>query len=208
MSVQIERRYLQELRAAESESMTLTGYAAKFNSPSSIAGKFRETIAPGAFTRALAAKQDVRFLFNHDVNRVLGRTASGTLTLSEDSNGLLFRCQLDANNSDHTNIYSSVKRGDISECSFAFLPNGEKGEEWRQEPQGLLRTLKDVNLFDVSCVTRPAYNGTSVQARSEEALRALQFEHKLFSARAVRAEEPDEKTTENLRRLLAASRIF
>jgi Escherichia/Staphylococcus phage prohead protease len=199
----IERRYIQELRAGDGDGMTLAGYAAKFNTPTVIANKFREIIAPGAFTRALAAKQDVRALFNHDVNTVLGRTASGTLALAEDSTGLLFLCQLDPSNTEHKNIYASVKRQNISEMSFAFLPNGENGEEWRQSKDGLVRTLRDVDLFDISVVTRPAYAGTSVQARSEEALTALDFDKRLFPP--TRA---DLKHIENLRRLLDAASIF
>lgn len=175
----VERRYA-ELRAADNDEMTLVGYAAKFNHPTLIANKFRETIAPGAFARALATKQDVRFLFNHDPNTVLGRTASGTLTLAEDSTGLLFRCLLDSANTEHKNIYASVKRQDVNECSFAFLPNGETGDEWRNDGTGPIRILKDLNLFDCSIVTHAAYGGTSVQARSAEALAALNFEQRLF----------------------------
>lgn len=192
-----ERRYIQELRAAEGDDLALVGYAATFNTPTVIAGKgtFTEVIAPGAFTRALAEKQDVTCLFNHDANKVLGRTASGTLTLEQDSIGLKFRCQLDPTNTEHRNIHSSVKRGDINSCSFAFLPHGENGESWN----GTTRTLKDVDLFDASIVTRSAYPGTSVQARNKE---AMQFETKLFPT------TPIERETENLRTLLDAVRLF
>lgn len=173
----IERRYLQELRAStgdEGKQFVLEGYAAKFNSPSKDLGGFRETIAPGAFKRALADNSDVRCLFNHSADRVLGRTAAGTLQINEDDKGLHFRCQLDPNNSDHRNLHSSVQRGDISECSFAFTPTAD-GEDW-QNVRGadgawyISRMLKDVNLFDVSAVTHPAYDDTSVAARSKEYL--------------------------------------
>lgn len=171
----IERRYCQELRAGEgTDEMVLLGYAARFNSLSKDCGGFREMIAPGAFTRAIADKQDVCCFFNHGMKNdaVLGRTTSGTLVLSQDDKGLFFRCQLDSNQQSHRDLHASVKRGDINECSFAFAPNGEAGDEWRnaQDESGkwyINRTLKDLNLFDVSAVTRPAYNTTSLQARSE-----------------------------------------
>jgi uncharacterized protein len=173
----IERRYIQELRAGQGQGdqMVLEGYAARFNSPSKDLGGFRETIAPGAFKRALAENADVRCLFNHSADKVLGRTASGTLTINEDEKGLHFRCQLDPNNTDHRNLHSSVKRGDINECSFAFTPNGPDGEDWQnvKDERGnwfISRMLKDVNLFDVSAVTHPAYDNTSVQARAAEIL--------------------------------------
>ena len=172
----VEKRYAAELRVGPAEAgdeMSLVGYAAKFNLPSKDLGGFKEIIAPGAFTRALADPQtDVRCLFNHSADRVLGRQAAGTLVLKQDDTGLWFRCILDPNNTEHRNLHSSVKRGDINECSFAFTPNGPEGDHWedRKDETGkyfISRTLKDVNLFDVSAVTNPAYNNTSVAARSE-----------------------------------------
>ncbi len=189
-----ERRF-SELRAADSDELVLVGYAATFNQPTVIGGQFTEIIAPGAFTRAIAEKQDVTCLLNHDNNIVLGRTTSGTLTLQQDAKGLKFRCQLDPNNSSHRDLHASVKRGDISEMSFAFKPHGENGESWA----GMTRTLKDVDLVDASIVTRPAYPGTSVQARGAE---ALHFAETLFPPTSI------ERERENLRVLLDASSIF
>ena len=173
----IERRYLQELRASnDGDQFILEGYAARFNQPSKDLGGFVETIAPGAFKRALSAPDaDVRCLFNHNPDKVLGRTAAKTLSVNEDGDGLHFRCQLDPNQQAHRDLHSSVKRGDIGECSFAFTPNGAAGDQWenRQDAAGnwfIQRTLKDVNLFDVSAVTHPAYDGTNVAARSVEYL--------------------------------------
>jgi HK97 family phage prohead protease len=172
MSKSIETRYATELRVAPGDEMVLQGYAATFNSLSKDLGGFREMIAPGAFTRALAEKQDVRCLFNHSADKVLGRTAAGTLVLAQDEKGLSFRCQLDPKQTAHRDLHASVARGDINECSFAFSPNGDSGDVWenRKDSDGswyIARTLKDVNLFDVSAVTHPAYNGTNVAARAE-----------------------------------------
>lgn len=167
--MKIEQRYAAELRAdGQGDEMAIGGYAALFNSPSHNLGGFIERIAPGAFTRSLQSTPDVKALFNHDANMILGRTKSGTLALSTDERGLKWRAVLDPNNSDHRNIHASIKRGDISDCSFAFTVE-PGGDDW-QEADGAddvyaNRTLKDVNLLDVSAVTYPAYGGTSVDAR-------------------------------------------
>lgn len=167
-----EMRSTFELRAdGEGDELVLTGYAALFNSESKNLGGFTEKIAPGAFTRSLEAKADVMATFNHDPNKPLGRTKSGTLAISQDERGLKWRCQLDPTNQEHRNIYSSVKRGDIDQCSFAFMV-GPEGQQWADASDAevnsgvyMKRTLTDVDLVDVSAVTYPAYNGTSVDAR-------------------------------------------
>jgi HK97 family phage prohead protease len=162
-----EFRTTTELRA-ESD-FCITGYAALFNNESKDLGGFRETIAPGAFTRSLRENADVKCLFNHDPNKVLARTKSGTLTLAQDDRGLKFRAQLDQNSQMHRDIYASIKRADVNECSFAFrvAPNGQ---EWTNKTSGndsyAARTLTDVDLVDVSAVCYPAYDNTSVDARS------------------------------------------
>ena len=170
----IEKRYLKELRASNGagDQMILEGYAARFNSPSKDLGGFRETIAPGAFKRSLAQNDDGFCLFNHSADKVLGRSSSGTLVVSEDDKGLHFRCQLDPNQQWHRDLHSAVKRGDLRECSFAFTPNGADGEDWQniKDERGnwfISRTLKDVNLFDASVVSHPAYDNTNVSARAD-----------------------------------------
>lgn len=160
----IEKRALTELRAAG--EFALAGVAAAYNTNSHDLGGFVKRIAPGAFTRSLKNNADVVATFNHDPNKVLGRTKSGTLALSDSAAGLVWYCQLDKNNSDHANIYASVKRGDVSQCSFAFTI-ADKGERWGTAADGRtkLRTLLDVDLIDVAAVTYPAYPGTNVDAR-------------------------------------------
>jgi uncharacterized protein len=170
----IEQRFLNvraELRAKS--DFTLEGYAATYNTLSHDLGSCREKIAPGAFDRSLRDKDDVRCLFNHSSNKVLGRVSNGTLQLSSDNRGLKFRCQLDKNQQWHRDLFSSVQRGDIGDCSFAFIcPDG--GDDFNQ--RGLLedgktpctvRTLRNVKLLDVSCVTTPAYPQTAVDARQQ-----------------------------------------
>src|SRR5437764_5235165 len=130
-----------ELRAVfnnEDEEFVLEGWAASYNSLSPDLGGFRERIAPGAFSRSLKTNADVRFLLNHNPDVVLGRTASGTLTVKDSPKGLRFRCQLDKNIAQHRDIYAMVKRGDISQCSFAFrVP--QNGDLWDEDEENGIR---------------------------------------------------------------------
>ncbi len=146
-----------EVREADGEEMILEGYAAVFNSETDL-GHFREVIKPGAFDDVMT--NDVRALINHDPNLVLGRTTNGTLELSQDARGLKYRVKLGAQQY-AKDFYESVKRGDISQSSFAFTI--EK-QSWNEE-----RTVRSVDkvrqLLDVSPVTYPAYAAATVQAR-------------------------------------------
>ena len=159
---------------SQGAEMALVGCAASFNVLSQDLGGFREIINPGAFALSLAAPDsDVRCLVNHDANMLLGRQKNGTLKVWEDATGLQFRCVLDPNNSAHKNAYASIKRGDMDQCSFAFtVPNG--GDDFDEDQDSatgksfIKRTLRNVNLLDVSSVTYPAYSApgaTQVNAR-------------------------------------------
>ena len=146
-----------EVRESEGEEMILEGYAAVFNSETDL-GHFREVIKPGAFDDVMT--NDVRALINHDPNLVLGRTTNGTLELSQDERGLKYRVKLGAQQY-AKDFYESVKRGDISQSSFAFTIDKQS---WNEE-----RTVRSVDkvrqLLDVSPVTYPAYAAATVQAR-------------------------------------------
>jgi len=169
----VERRTVSaELRTGAGDEFSLLGYAATFNSWSKDLGGFREIIRPGTFVRSIRAGADVKCLFNHAADNILGRTKSGTLQVEEDSKGLRFRCQLDRTSQAHRDLYSAVKRGDIDECSFAFsvAKGGQSWDEGTNPETGepiAQRTLTDVDLIDVSCVTYPAYNQTSVEGRTK-----------------------------------------
>lgn len=152
------------------DEFALVGYAALYNNLSKNLGGFREKISPGTFNRSLKEGADVKALFNHAPDNILGRTKSGTLQLSQDDRGLKFRCQLNRESQAHRDLFESVKRGDIDECSFAFtVPSG--GDMWAEgtDPDTgeacAMRTLKNVDLLDVSVVTYPAYDNTGVSAR-------------------------------------------
>lgn len=143
--------------------IVFTGYAAVFNEWSNPLGKFRERIAPGAFAKAIQ-EDDVRALMNHDANYVLGRNRSGTLRLWEDDHGLGYEVQApDAQWA--RDLRESVRRGDVSQCSFSFIA---VRDEWSASQGVHERTLLEARLYDVSIVTYPAYPMTEASARSAE----------------------------------------
>lgn len=154
-----------ELRAVPGE-FSIVGRAVKYNSLSQNLGGFKEIIAPGCFTLSLADKsQDVFALVNHEYDRLLGRLRSGTLTLTDGPDALRFKVQLDKDSPDHQSVYSSVKRGDLSECSFQFGADkaGDLAETWDRSTDPPTRTVTRAKLYDVSVVLSPAYaNGATV----------------------------------------------
>ncbi|MEK5330266.1 HK97 family phage prohead protease [Lysinibacillus sp. FSL W8-0992] len=167
---------LQTRSQGDSEANAIEGYAAVFNSPTDIGGMFTEIIAPGAFADAIASNEDIRALFNHDWNNVLGRTKSGTLRLSEDARGLKFDVDL-PNTTLARDLSESLKRGDISQCSFGFIPTGET---WDWEPEIPVRTINSVELHEISVVSIPAYEDTEVSLRSKEANKSIEQRLKLI----------------------------
>lgn len=139
----------------------IRGYAAVFDKMSEDLGGFREKISKGAFVETIKSA-DVRALWNHDPNYPLGRNGAGTLRLSEDSKGLLI--EIDPPETTYANdLMISMRRGDVSQMSFGFFV---RDEEWGKVDGENVRTLRKVELFDVSPVTFPAYPDTSVAVRS------------------------------------------
>lgn len=154
-----------EVRAMQTSdgSLRIGGYAAQFNQEAT-GLNFREQIAPGAFKRSLESRQPVFLLVNHDADQLpLASTQGGTLMLTEDSVGLRMEADLDPSNPRALELLSALKRGDVDKMSFAFsvAPGGEVRDSG-------LRTLTDVDLFEVSVVTWPAYDSTTVGMRSAE----------------------------------------
>lgn len=161
----IERRYTGkpvEIRTTDN-SMVISGYAAVFNSFSEDLGGFVERIAPGAFSNIL--HDDVRALWNHDPNHVLGRTVSGTLKLRQDEVGLFYEIQ-PPNTQAARDLRELILRGDVDQSSFGFTI-AEDGDTWDRDEDGtVIRTITTVNkLYDVSPATYPAYTETKAQAR-------------------------------------------
>ncbi|CAB4152433.1 COG3740 Phage head maturation protease [uncultured Caudovirales phage] len=154
-----------ELRAAvDSTAQILRGYAAKFNVLSQDLGGFREMIAPGAFDAVIS--NDVRALLNHDPNHVLGRTLSGTARIGIDATGLWYEVTLPDTQTGR-DLAESIKRGDITQSSFAFsIAPG--GDSWAADETGaVLRTISKMGaLYDVSPVTYPAYPDATIGMRT------------------------------------------
>lgn len=145
----------------DAEPTKLVGHAAVFEQLSGDLGGFREKIAAGAF-RDTIANEDVRALFNHNPDFVLGRQGAGTLTLEEDDRGLRF--EIDPPNTTFArDLIESVGRGDIRENSFGFITQRDSVSHQNATP---VRTLEQVRLLDVSPVTYPAYPQTDVALRS------------------------------------------
>jgi HK97 family phage prohead protease len=161
----MERRaHSTPLKRAEG-SRTIAGYAAVFNSETDIGGYFREKIAPGAFSNAVS--EDVRALFDHDTAHVLGRTKSGTLRLREDDHGLAVEIDL-PDTQVARDLTASMERGDIDGMSFGFRVTKQEWDESQDPP---LRTIREVELHEVSVVTFPAYGDTEIALRSLEEAR-------------------------------------
>jgi HK97 family phage prohead protease len=137
------------------DGMVFEGYAAVFNSRSENLGGFTEFVAPGAFTRSLKTRNDVKLLWNHDTGSVLGSTRARTLTLTEDARGLKVTAQL-PNTQLGRDTAELLKRGDVDSMSFGFNVIKDK---WNA--QGDERTLEAVRLFEVSIVAFPAYAATA-----------------------------------------------
>ena len=149
----------------DSEEMTIEGYFAVFNSNYEIWEGASESIAPGAFTSSIGG--DIRGLTNHDTTLVLGRTKVHTLELKEDSHGLWGKITINPKDSDAVNTYERVKRGDVDQCSIGFMI---RSEETDFGADGSIHwTITDVELFEVSVCTFPAYEETGVSARHRDA---------------------------------------
>ena len=174
-----------EVRAVDTKdgSLKIGGYAATFNAEAT-GLNFREVIAPGAFTRALSSGDPVFLLVNHDMEGIpLASTQSGTLQLRQDSTGLYMEATLDPANPKAQELSSALRRGDMDKMSFAFTVSPEG-----QTRDAGLRTINDIErLYEVSVVTLPAYDSTSVGMRSAEeetleiAKRKLQLKVKHYS---------------------------
>lgn len=146
---------------------TVAGYASVFNVETDIAGEFVEKVAPGAF-RASIDRQDIRALYSHDPARILGRKSRGTLRLDEDERGL--RVEIDLpDTTDGRDVEALIARGDLDGMSFGFRTNMDL---WDMTGDVPVRTLMDVELFEVSVVGDPAYPDTSVALRSLEKAKA------------------------------------
>jgi len=160
-----QRRYAEyEMRLDfDKGAPKMIGYAAVFNQKTELWPGFYEQVAPGAFSKSIE-KDDVRALWNHNPDYILGRTKSGTLSLNEDDKGLRYEI-IPPDTIWAKDLITLIKRKDISQSSFGFniieqsLKNEKRGRQ-------VTRTLNEVQLFDVSPVTFPAYSKTEVHVRT------------------------------------------
>lgn len=154
-----------EVRSAEGAGApsVITGYAAVFHSLSEDLGGFRERILPGAFKASLEENADIRALWNHDSNYVLGRTPN-TLSLWEDEIGLRFEVT-PPDTQWARDLMESIGRGDVTQTSFRFITR--KDQFIHGEDDIIYRELVELELIEVSPVTFPAYQATNVQLRGE-----------------------------------------
>lgn len=178
--MEIERRniVLKELRVIEDATSgtepAIEGYASVFDSWSEQLGgeydPFIEKVCKGAFEQTIQ-EDDIRALFNHDPNYVLGRNKAGTLQLQEDEKGLFVRI-IPPKTTWAKDLLVSISRGDITQMSFGFTVLLDR---WSYESGTDVRELLKVKLFDVSPVTFPAYSQTECSVRSlEEIFKAHQ----------------------------------
>lgn len=152
-----------ETREAE-DSLYIEGYFSVFNTNYDLWEGASESVAPGAFSNTLG--RDIRALIDHETRLVLGRNKSHTLELREDEHGLWGRITINPNDQDAMNLYERVKRGDVDQCSFGF---DIVREDTEIGADGSVHwTIREVVLYEVSVVTFPAYEETSVSARKAD----------------------------------------
>lgn len=149
---------------AEDGNLYIEGYFAVFGSEYRMWENAIETIDEDAFDDTLDG--DIRALVNHDSTLVLGRTTAGTLQLYVDRTGLWGSITINQADQDAMNLYERVKRGDVSQCSFGFDIVDQSTEV--MENGTTVWKLRKVKLYEVSVVTFPAYEDTSVQARKND----------------------------------------
>lgn len=164
----MEERYLKmhdiKERSADGEQI-IEGYFAVFNETYEVWAGATESIAPGAFTDSLNG--DVRALYNHNHDIVLGRTSAGTLTLKQDEKGLWGSIKINKKDTDAVNVAERIARGDITGCSFGFEIESEKTDV--REDGSVHFTIERVNpLYEVSPCVFPAYEQTSIASRGKD----------------------------------------
>ena len=147
---------------SENGEKRIEGYFATFTGVYEICPGCVERVDPHAFDACL--EDDVRCLIDHDTRLVLGRTKAGTLELRADEEGLWGSVLINEDDQDALNLYARVQRGDVSQCSFGF-DILEEDDEWNNETGEGVFTIKKVKLYEVSCVTFPAYPDTEISAR-------------------------------------------
>ena len=193
----MEKRYINmhevQTRSA-SDEMIVEGYFAVFNENYQVWADATESIAPGAFADSING--DIRALYNHNDDQILGRTSAGTLELREDEKGLWGQIKINPKDTEAVNVYERIARGDITGCSFGF--------DIEQERTDILSdgsvhwTILKVNpLYEVSPCVFPAYESTSIASRGKEMKQIRKREVDAWKAKAlarIRKEKEEDGT--------------
>jgi len=186
-----------ELRASE-QGQTIVGYAAVYydGTPGTeydMGYGMVERMMPGAFDRAIR-EDDVRSLFNHNPDQILGRNRAGTLIMTSDAKGLRYEVP-PPTTAVGTDVLASVKRGDVTGSSIMFEALAVL---WRKDGDRDIREIRDVRLWDVGPVTFPAYESTEAQVRARELA---------LSDKPQPPALPDPLTPKNTARMLRAREV-
>ena len=147
----------------------LSGHFAVFNEPYEVYPGWIETVAPGAFDRALSSGQDIKVLWNHNTDIVMGSTANRTARLWQDEIGLPGDVEINEEDQAAKDGYARVSRGDVTGCSFGF-DISRMEESWDDDGTYRTRILEVFPLYEVSPCTFPAYTQTNISARAKEQL--------------------------------------
>lgn len=164
----VEHRYIPMERMEtreEGDELYIEGYFAVFNSTYELWPGATESIAPGAFDDSVS--DDVRALYNHNTDLVLGRTSAGTMEIRQDSHGLWGRIRINREDSEAMNAYARIKRGDITGCSFGFDIAAQEAD-YRDDSSVHWTITRVSPLYEISPCTFPAYQDTTVSARRND----------------------------------------
>ncbi|WP_242491874.1 HK97 family phage prohead protease [Miniphocaeibacter massiliensis] len=170
--------FMSEFRSVENEDeKIIEGYFIRYNEETELYSGVYEEITREAVEKNLKGK-DVRCLFNHDTAIVLGRTGNNTLELKSDEKGLYGKVRINLNDNEARDIYYRIERGDINACSFGFYILDE-GIENRSDGTTKI-TIRDIDLFEVSPVTFPAYPTTNIAARQKQLKELEETQNKIW----------------------------
>lgn len=192
-----------EIRTSEvlTDNKTIYGKAISFDTLSVDLGGFRETIKRGAITQDLINHSDIFARTNHKDDYILARSKNGkgSLSLELRDDGLYFSFEL-PNTEKGNELREHIKRGEITQCSFAFNAAKEANSEvWRNENGIIYRDIYKIGyLGDVAPVYKPAYEETYVSMRAMECAKTLKEEEELKAMQEEdETEEIDETTKDN-----------
>lgn len=196
-----------ELRSGEGSDPVITGHPLLYGKWSDDLGGFRERILPGAASKTIR-EGDIRVLFNHDPNFVIGRTKSGTAEFTEQVQGVAMRATPPATTW-ATDLITTMRRGDVDQMSFAFTAIRDEWREPKREGELYERDIAELRMYDASVVTFPAYVQTDAQVRSAMEATGLDFDAlAAFFARDQRGLTPTSSDLDLIEASVAALRSY